>query len=337
MGNRTFLSYFILWFKGLLMGTANKIPGVSGGMVALVTGFYEELIYSFQKFNSKAWKLLWNRRWSQFLQYINFKFLFAVNFGSVSAFFTISLLLDYIMRPVSQNGLGYQISVWSFFFGMIIGSAYYVWDKITRFSRNVFLGIIIGVSIGLYISFLDPMLPNENLWFILLCGIISVSGMTLPGFSGSFILIILGNYNLLLVESVNNLFYTILAIFNNDWQNLGTVTPEEYTTRVHLLKIMAVFAIGSLVGLVSFSKIMGYLLKNYHNIVLGWLMGFIIASLGAAWPWKSQDLNEQQQLLGYTRYMPEVGLEFYYQIGVIILGILSIVIFNFYEKKASKF
>lgn len=335
MGNRTFVDYLILWIKGLLMGTANKIPGVSGGMIALVTGFYEELIYSFQKLNIKSWKLLTARRWDKFLQYINFKFLLIINFGSISAFFTISLLLDYIMRPVSENGLGYEISVWSFFFGMIIGSAYYVWDKITKFSSNVHLGIIAGAAIGLYISFLDPLLPNDNLWFIFICGIISVSGMTLPGFSGSFILIILGNYNLLLVDSVNNLFYTILATLKGDWTHLGTTSITEYQDRIHLLKVLIIFALGSLTGMVSFSKIMGYLLKNHHNVVLGWLMGFIISSLGAAWPWKSQDMSIDHQLLGYTRYMPEYGTDLFFQIFFMILGVISILFFNYYEKSKS--
>ncbi|MDO5655511.1 MAG: DUF368 domain-containing protein [Flavobacteriaceae bacterium] len=334
MYKRRFIDYVVLYLKGILMGTANKIPGVSGGMIALVSGFYEELIYSFQKINIKSLNLLLNGRFNKFLDYINFKFLFAINFGSVSAFFSVSLLLDWLMRTQAQGGLGYGIEVWSYFFGLIIGSVYYVARNVKRWSFNPYLGMSLGAILGLLISFMDPMAPNDNYWFIFLCGIISVSGMTLPGFSGSFILIILGNYNLLLVDAVNNLFYTLIAIFQGDFKMLGTESLVERAERIRMLIVVSIFAIGSLFGLVSFSKIMGYMLKHYHNTVIATLMGFIIGSLGAAWPWKNEDLDHRGQLLGYTRYLPEeLDWRFAMQILWIIIGILTILIIDFYERR----
>lgn len=333
MYKRNFLDYLLLWFKGLLMGTANKIPGVSGGMIALVTNFYEELIYSFQKLNLKALKLLLSGRFKNFLDYINFKFQFAINFGSVSAFFSISLLIDYLMRIPREGGLGLETEVWSYFFGLIIGSIFYVIKKIKQWKLPVYFGIIVGALLGLLISFMEPLPPNDNPWFIVLCGIISVSGMTLPGFSGSFMLIIIGNYNLLLVDSVNNLFYTFIALFNGDFHMLGTHTLAERGERIDLLFAVALFAIGSLIGLVSFSKLMGYLLKHYHDIVLGWLIGFIIGSLGAAWPWKTKDLNEAGNLIGYTRFLPEFNFMLSVDILCIVLGIASILIIYKYERR----
>ncbi|MDO5510072.1 MAG: DUF368 domain-containing protein [Weeksellaceae bacterium] len=338
MYKRRFVDYIILWLKGLAMGTANKVPGISGGMIALVTGFYEELIYSFQKVNLKAFNLLLNGRFRQFVQYINLDFLFAINFGSVSAFFSISLLIDWFMRSRAEGGLGLETEVWSYFFGLIIGSVIYVYYKIGKWTRPEIFGVLAGSALGLYISFIDPMAPNDSYWFIFLCGIISVSGMTLPGFSGSFILIILGNYNLLLVDSVNNLFYTILALFQGDFQMLGTETLAERSERIRMLAVVAVFAIGSVAGLVSFSKLMGYLLRRWHDIVLAWLMGFIIGSLGAAWPWKTRDVDVYGQLIGYTRYMPEHldTPRFWLQILSIIAGILSILVFIYFEKKNNR-
>ena len=334
MYKRNFVDYLILWIKGLLMGTANKIPGVSGGMIALVTNFYEELIYSYQKLNIKAFKLFISGRFRRFFEYINFKFQFAVNFGSVSAFFSISLLIDYLMRTHANGGLGLETEVWSYFFGLIIGSIFYVSKKITHWQKRVYFGIIAGAVLGLAISFTEPMAPNDNYWFIVLCGIISVSGMTLPGFSGSFILIIIGNYNLLLVDSVNNLFYTILALLDGDFYMLGTQNLIERAARIRMLYMVGFFALGSFIGLISFSKVMGYLLRNYHNIVSGWLIGFIIGSLGAAWPWKSKDLNEVGNLVGYTRYLPEINIMFGVDIICIILGIASILLIYKYERKA---
>lgn len=337
MYKRNFIAYLVLYLKGIAMGTANKIPGVSGGMVALVSGFYEELIYSFQKINIKALRLLLDGRIKKFFEYTNFKFLFAVNFGSVSAFFTISLLIDWLIREKTNNGLGLETEVWSYFFGLIIGSAYYVSHKITLWKRGTYAGVIAGTVLGLFISFVEPMAPNDNYWFIFICGIISVSGMTLPGFSGSFILIIIGNYNLLLVDAVNNLFYTLTALFQGDFKMLGTTSLVEKAERIKMLYMVGIFASGSLFGMVSFSKIMGYLLKNFHNAVIAWLMGFILGSLGAAWPWKSQDLDHKGQLVGYTRYLPEdFGIDFWGQIICIILGIATILIIDYYERKSKK-
>lgn len=334
MYKRSFFDYFVLYLKGLLMGTANKIPGVSGGMMALVSGFYEELIYSFQKVNIKSLRLLFNGRFRRFFEYVNWKFLFAVNFGSVSAFFSISLLLDWLMRTEANGGLGFGTEVWSYFFGLIIGSVYYVARKVDKWTLKPILGITLGAALGLWISFMDPMTPNDNYWFIFLCGIISVSGMTLPGFSGSFILIIIGNYNLLLVDAVNNLFYTLTAILQGDFKMLGTASLVERAERIRMLYIVAIFTAGSIFGLVTFSKIMGYLLRNWHNTVIATLMGFIIGSLGAAWPWKTEDLDHHGQLIGYTRFLPtEFDFHFVLQILCIIIGVLTILIIDYYERR----
>lgn len=334
MYKRSFLDYLVLFFKGLLMGTANKIPGVSGGMMAMVSGFYKEMIFSFQRVNINSLKLLLDGRFQRFFQYINFKFLFAVNFGSISAFFSISLLIDWLIRDPSKNGLGLEIEVWSYFFGLIIGSIYYVSRKIDIWTYKSYIGIILGASIGLYISFLEPLAPNDNLWFIFFCGLISVTGMTLPGFSGSFMLIIIGNYNLLLVDAVNNLFFTLLAVFQGDFELLGTTNLAEKAERIHMLYIVAIFAGGSLFGMVSFSKLMGYLLRNFNDLVIALLMGFIIGSLGAAWPWKTEDINTAGELIGYTRYIPEaMTYKFWIQIGCIIIGIFTILIIDYYEQK----
>ena len=134
---------------------------------------------------------------------------------------------------------------------------------------------------SLSISFLDPAKENENLWFVFICGIISVTGMTLPGFSGSFMLIILGNYVLLLVDSVNALYDSFSQLFIGDLSFLNN--PE----RVRMLKVLAVFTLGSITGLVTFSHVLSYILKHYKNITTSIIIGFIIGSLGVVWPWKN--------------------------------------------------
>ncbi|APD07766.1 hypothetical protein UJ101_02266 [Flavobacteriaceae bacterium UJ101] len=325
MQNRTFLEYFILYFKGILMGTANKVPGVSGGMVALVTGFYEELIYSFQKINAKAFGLWRKRGFKAFAQYTNLKFLAAVNLGSASAYFTISLLLDYFIR-------NFPLMVWSTFFGMIIGSIIYVRKDVQNWSLKTITFCLLGAIIGLAISFMDPMTQNEALWFVFLCGIISVSGMALPGFSGSFILILIGNYTLLLVDAVNNLLKAIVSLVTFNWSFF------EVPHHMHLLYVVAIFTLGATIGLIIFSNIIGYLLKKFHDSVIATLIGFIIGSLGAAWPWRIEKSHIREDgvkvIESYERFLPDLSQEEnWLSIGFIILGIFIILIFDHYDRK----
>src|SRR5690554_3641315 len=247
---RTFTDKFFLVLKGLGMGAANKVPGVSGGVVAFVAGFYEEFIYSLQKVNGKAYKLLINRRFKSFYQYINGRFLSLLFFGMIVSYFSISKLLDYLIKH-------YELYVWSVFFGMIIGSIYYISKDFKDWNYKTYMSLGIGTLIGLSISFLDPAQENDNLLFVFFCGIISVSGMTLPGLSGSFILILLGNYVLLLVDSVNALYDTMAELVQGDTSFVQN--PE----RIDLLIILVVFTLGSLAGLVSLSHLLSYVLKKF--------------------------------------------------------------------------
>ena len=206
---RSFLDNFFLIIKGLCMGAANKVPGVSGGIVAFVGGFYEEFIYSLQKLNSKAVKLLFNGRFKSFYQYTNAQFLMLLIFGMLVSYFSVSKILDYFLE---RN----ELFVWATFFGMILGSIYYIAKDYDSWNQRTIPFGILGLIIGVSISFLSPAKENDNLLFIFFCGIVSVSGMTLPGLSGSFILILMGNYVLLLVDSVNALYNTFSEIFSGD-------------------------------------------------------------------------------------------------------------------------
>ena len=277
---RTYAQRLILFFKGLAMGAANKVPGVSGGTVSFVFGFYEEMIYSFRKINLKALKLFFNGRFKSFYRYVNGQFLLLVMGGSIFSYFSISLVLDFLLD-------NYELYVWSWFFGMIIGSIYYIGKDFGDWSLKNIISLIIGVSIGLGISFLTPATENDNLWFVFLCGIIGVSGMTLPGLSGSFILILLGNYVLLLVDSVNVLFNVITSLLSGDFKVLSDPIKIRY------LKIISVFTAGSTFGLVSISHVLGYVLKRWHQIVTAIIIGFITGSLGIVWPWKNKIFTTQ--------------------------------------------
>ncbi|GGH47080.1 membrane protein [Mangrovimonas yunxiaonensis] len=332
---RTFKDKIFLILKGLGMGAANKVPGVSGGVVAFVAGFYEEFIYSLQKINGKAFKLLINKRYRSFFQYINGRFLLLLFTGMIISYFSVSKILDYLI-------VRYELYVWSVFFGMIIGSIYYISKDFKSWNTKTYIALALGISLGLGISFLDPAKENDNLWFVFFCGMISVSGMTLPGLSGSFILILLGNYVLLLVDSVNALYDSISSVFQGDFSFLND------PNRVRMLKVLAVFTLGSVAGLVTFSHVLNYILKHYKNITISTIIGFIIGSLGVVWPWKETlyKTNAQNAFIldstggkiveNYIRYIPELTPETYTAIGFVFLGILIVLGLELYGQKTRK-
>jgi putative membrane protein len=334
---RTFLQKLTLFFKGLAMGAANKIPGVSGGTVSFVLSFYEEMIYSFQKINLKAFKLLLNGRFRSFYQYVNGQFLLIIMGGSMFSYFSISLVLDYFLHH-------YELYVWSWFFGMIIGSVFYIYKDFGDWNFKNTLSFVVGVSVGVGISFMTPAQENDNLWFVFLCGIIGVSGMTLPGLSGSFILILLGNYVLLLVDSVNGLFTIVTGILSG---NFEVVTIPE---NMRYLKIVSVFTAGSAFGLVSISHVLGYVLKRWHQIVTAVIIGFIAGSLGIVWPWKRTIFTEQNGeflldgkgnkiIRNFERFFPDFSSsETWLAIFYIVIGIALILGIDYYDrrKKAKK-
>ncbi|MFD0835565.1 DUF368 domain-containing protein [Mariniflexile aquimaris] len=332
---RTLKDKIFLVLKGLGMGAANKVPGVSGGVVAFVAGFYEEFIYSLRKVNGKAFKLLLNGRFKSFYYYINGRFLGLLFFGMVVSYFSVSKVLDYFIKY-------YELYIWSVFFGMIVGSIYYINKDFKEWNYKTYTSLALGIIAGLSISFLNPAKENDNLWFVFFCGIISVSGMTLPGFSGSFILMLLGNYVLLLVDSVNALSDTFYELFTGDFSFI------QNHQRLRMLQVLAVFTLGSLTGLVTFSHILSYILKHYKNITLSAIIGFIVGSLGVVWPWKktiyklteegaySFDSTGTKVVLNYERYIPSLNTETYYAIAFIVLGIAIVLALEYYGQKTSK-
>jgi len=301
--DRSLLDKFFLFLKGLSMGAANKVPGVSGGTVSFVLGFYEEMIYSFRKINYKAFLLLFNGRFKSFYNYTNATFLLLVFGGSMFSYFSVSLALDYLLDA-------YELYVWSAFFGMILGSIFYISKDFNGWNTKNILVMIIGVLLGIAISFMSPAKENDNLWFVFVCGIIGVSGMTLPGLSGSFILILMGNYVLLLVDSVAVLFKTLTEIFTGDFSFMDS------DERIRYLKIIATFTGGSAFGLIVTSHILGYVLKRWHQIVTAVIIGFIAGSLGIVWPWKKEvykienginllDAKGNKVIENFERYFPD--------------------------------
>ncbi|MFY8186605.1 MAG: DUF368 domain-containing protein [Flavobacterium sp.] len=329
---RSKLDYFFLILKGIAMGVANKIPGVSGGVVAFVAGFYEEFIDSFKKVNKEAFNLLWKGQWKAFFEYINGRFLSVLIFGMIISFFSVSKILDYLL-------LHFETQVWACFFGMILGSIYYIKKDFKGvWTKSAQTALIVGSLIGLSISFFDPATENDNLIFVFFCGIISVSGMTLPGLSGSFILMLIGNYVLLMVDSVNALYDTVSELIVGDF----SVFSNE--SRQHLLNVLVVFTLGSVTGLVTFSHLLSFLIHRYKETTYASILGFIIGSLGVVWPWKNTiyyqvdgayllDKSGNKIIESFERYIPLANLHTLWSVIFIFVGIGIVLGLEIYGKK----
>ena len=299
--NRKF--YLILFLKSILMGTVNKLPGVSGGLVALITGFYFEMINSLKKINLNTIKLFPDLK--KLNKEYNLYFLLTIFFGIIVSYFTTSQLLDILFR-------NHELKVWSIFFGMILASNILLIKKNKNWDLKSILFVFVGLVIGILISISEPISENRNLYFIFFCGFISICGMIVPGLSGSFLLILLGNFKLLLIDSVNSLYNSILILF-------GFKTDINHD--IELIKIAAAFALGSVAGLILLSNFLSYLITNFKETVNQVIIGFIFGSLFIVWPWNYSSL--------------EFELNFQNSILLlwIVIGVLIIFVFNRYAKK----
>ncbi len=305
------------------MGAVNKIPGVSGGTVAFITGIYEELIDSITKINFNSFKKLFKEGFISFYNEINGKFLFTVFGGLIASFFSVSLLLDLIMEK-------YELYIYGLFFGMIVGSFYVIYNKLEKLTFRTSIALIIGFIVGMIISFADKINLGSSELIIFISGVIAISGMILPGLSGSYLLLLMGNYTLIMVDSVNSLYFSIVDLFKLDF---NFIYDDE---RVYLLKVLFLFTTGSIFGLIFLSNILGSLFKKHKSITIALIVGFIAGSLRGVWPWKikSRELEEIDKI---AVYIPEVNNDSsLLAVVYIIIGILFVVLLERFAIKIEK-
>ena len=305
------------------MGAVNKIPGVSGGTVAFITGIYEELIDSITKINFSSFKKLFKEGFISFYNEINGKFLFTIFGGLIFSFFSVSLLLDLIMEK-------YELYIYGLFFGMIVGSFYVIYNKLEKLTFRTSTALIIGFIVGMIISFADKINLGSSELIIFISGVIAISGMILPGLSGSYLLLLMGNYTLIMVDSVNSLYFSIVDLFKFDF---NFIYDDE---RVYLLKVLFLFTTGSIFGLIFLSNILGSLFKKHKSITIALIVGFIAGSLRGVWPWKikSQELEEIDKI---AVYIPEVNNDSsLLAVVYIIIGILFVVLLERFAIKIEK-
>lgn len=254
--------------KGVCMGAADVIPGVSGGTIALLMGIYDKLIASINAVDATALKLLFKGKFKELWKHINGPFLFSLIAGILLSILLIANAMQFLLN-------NYPIHTWAFFFGLIVASSIFLLKEIKDWKLKDYISLCVGIIFGVVICTLSPTTTPDSLWFIFLSGALAICAMILPGISGSFILLILGKYEYIMG--------TIAAITNGEFG--------------YNLLVLALFALGAICGIIAFSRVIHWLLNRYNKETMIVLSGFIIGSLVKVWPWSNPEIVAAQESL----------------------------------------
>jgi len=249
---KPFNKYILLYIKGLAMGAVDIVPGVSGGTIAFITGIYEDLLNSLRSFTPKNFKLVFLGKLKAFWEAVNGNFLLVLVLGIGTSVFSVSKVVLYVLE-------NYPIITWSFFFGLVLISTFSILRTIRKFIMPMFICFGVGALIAYLVTVMTPAQTPDALWFIFICGMVAICALLLPGTSGAFMLLIMGKYQYI----------------------LNALTEFKIT-------ILAVFIGGAVVGMLSFSHFLSWLLRKYHDVTIALLSGFLFGSLNKIWPWKLQ-------------------------------------------------
>lgn len=290
-------------FKGMCMGAADVIPGVSGGTIAFIMGIYAELLDSIKSVNGEALKLLLKGKIGTFWKHINGTFLASLFAGILISVFSLAKLMKYLLEF-------HPVPLWSFFFGLILASAVYILKGLDKWSILNIISLLVGVAIGAFICLASPGQTPDALWFIFLSGAIAICAMILPGISGSFILLLFGKYAFVM-DAVSTLNIPVLIVF----------------------------AAGACVGIVCFSHILSWLLKKFYMLTIALLSGFMLGSLLKVWPWKvpgAQEGFDYPALPGTFEQVTGADPQLFMSIGFMVLGLAIVLLIEFMASKGEK-
>lgn len=287
------------------MGAANVIPGVSGGTIALITGIFERLINAIKSFDTTALKLLFSGKFKELLNHVDFNFLVSVGLGVAVSILSIARLFDYLLE-------NFPVYIGAFFFGLILASVFYVAKEVGRWHFAQIATFIVGAVVAISISVLAPASPNDSFLYLIVCGVVGACSMILPGLSGSFVLILMGNYQLVMIDAVNDLNFAVL------------------------LPVV----IGAGIGLLAFSYVLSWVFKRFRSQTLSLLSGFILGSLLILWPWKNEiteTFGDKVKVIGYDWFFPtQFNSELIWALVWALLGVVSIVGMEYLATLSSK-
>ena len=274
------------------MGAANVIPGVSGGTIAFVTGIYERFINALKQIDLIAVKLLFTLQFKLLFERIDAIFLIFVLSGVGVSILSLANVLEWAF-------INYETYTLAFFFGLIIASVLGVGRQIAAWNLSVIISLVIGISVAVFIAFLPPAESNPAIWYVFLCGIVAVCSMILPGLSGSYILLLMGNY-ILVLQAISNL-------------NFSVIIP---------------LGLGCIIGLLAFSRLLSYLFAHFKEVTIALLTGFVVGSLLIIWPWKEtyyeQVSDDKLKAVGYEWMMPVLDSSFLYAFLLMVVGFILV-------------
>ena len=256
--------YLIITLKGIAMGAADVVPGVSGGTIAFISGIYQELIDSINTIDLSLLKTIKKEGIKAAWKQANASFLLALIIGIGISILTFSKIITHLLATQ-------PILVWSFFFGLIIASILLIWKQISNWKPVTIVALLIGIVLTYYITIARPVSSPDSYLYLFLSGFVAIIAMILPGISGAFILLLMGSYE------------TVMSTINQFREGFSQLNGE---ILLNALTKLGVFAIGAIIGLKTFSKILHWMFDHHKNTTLALLVGFMIGSLNKVWPWK---------------------------------------------------
>jgi len=303
MSSQNLSKYLILAIKGFCMGAANVVPGVSGGTMALILGIYEELIHAIRSLNLRFLRLIAMLKIREAFSSVSWPFLLSVCLGVLVATLSLAEALSWLLFT-------YPVVVWSFFFGLILSSIFTVGRVVREWRIPTFVAIGVG-AVGAYFLFgMIPVATPNAAWFLILSGFLAICAMILPGISGAYILVLLGKYH-----------YTLEALNNRDFQSLFLLM------------------VGAVAGLLSFVRVLDWLLKRYYDLTMAILIGLMLGSLRRIWPWKEtlttfiDSHGNEVPALQVNILPPSLNTEVVLAFLFMLLGFVVVVALNYWEHK----
>ena len=274
------------------MGTVNAIPGVSGGTIAMITGIFGRIVNSMKSFDISAAKMLLKGNFREFARHVDIIFIVNVIFGNLVAIVSLAKLFEILFR-------NYPVHIWAYFFGLVFASVFFLGKTINKWRIGYIVPFLAGTITAAYISIASPGMENDNFGYLVLCGAIAICCKILPGTCGAFVLLLMGNYHLIMIDSINHARFDVL-----------------------IPVIM-----GAVVGLIPFSHILAWLLKRFNDLTVSLLTGFVLGSLATLWPWKKtiiEAFGGKEIITGFKWNLPQMNAEFVIALIWCVSGIITI-------------
>jgi len=295
---------FKIFVKGILMGVVNVVP-ISSGTIALVLGVFERFINSIKSLNHKNFKFLFKGEVTEFGRRTDFKFFITILAGIIVGMVFTAIFLKSVLRS-------YEVYVWAFFIGLIIASVINVMKSIEKVTVKNVIILLLGFALSFVLSLrLNPE-SNDNFWYMFVCGIVGATGMVVPGVSGSHLMLLMGNYELIVTQAIPALTKASTFMFG--------------------FRIILPFLLGSIVSIVSFSYLLSWLMKDFRNETLSALSGFMLGSLPVVYPWKEPAAD----MLEYVFYLPEINGEFFVAVLMALIGAVAVYMLSTAARREEK-